>query len=350
MAVIKSNAYGHGIRIVAQECARNISVDALGVASVEEALLLLKEVIHKPIIVLSILDIKETAKMTQTQLNLIRLPLYDMPTAQRLLKMLKKRNLRARVHIKIDTGTSRIGFLPSQIISLAKFLHSAKRHITFEALYTHFADAENNKIFTLKQNKLLLEMKKRLYESGFKNFYTHSACTEASLHTETSRLDMIRLGLGLYGLNPTPKTSAIIKKNTGLALKPVLSWYTKLIQIKTLSPGSTVGYGRTFTVHKKTTIGILPVGYFDGYDRKLSNKGSVVVRGRVCPVIGRVCMNLTMIDVSVIAKEIREMETATLIGDNAKETSADTIARHAGTINYEIVTRINPEIPRIHTT
>ncbi|HBW73910.1 MAG: Alanine racemase [Candidatus Magasanikbacteria bacterium GW2011_GWC2_45_8] len=348
MAVIKSNAYGHGMEIVADVCARNESVDAFGVASVYEALELFKQGIRKTIIVLSILDVEQVAKMTQVQLNLISLPLYDMATGQKLFTVLKQRGLKAQVHVKIDTGTTRIGFLPSQISELLIFLQSAKKFIFLEALYTHFADAEDNISFTLKQNKILLETKNLFKKVGFKNFYTHSACTAATIRFADTHRDMIRLGLGLYGLNPNKKTAALIQKKTGKKLLPALSWHSKLTQVKTIPKGSTVGYGRSFKAHKAATIGVVPVGYFDGYDRKLSNKGHVVIRGTTCPIAGRVSMNLTMIDLSKIAKTVKTGDTVTLIDRRrGAKVNADSIAQSIETINYEIVTRINPLIPRL---
>ncbi|MBI5229933.1 MAG: alanine racemase [Candidatus Magasanikbacteria bacterium] len=346
MAVVKSNAYGHGMSVVAGVCERNESVDALGVVSVDEALKLFKEGIKKPIIVLSILDVEQVAKMTQTQLNQIRLPLYEMATGRKLLAVLKQKGLKARVHVKIDTGTTRIGFLPYQISELLVFLQSAKKFISLEALYTHFADAEDSINFTLKQNKILLETENLFKKAGFINFYTHSACTAAVCSADTHR-GMIRLGLGLYGLNPNPKTAALIQKKTGKKLLPALSWQSRLIQVKTIPKGSTVGYGRSFKVSKPTTIGVVPVGYYDGYDRKLSNKGRVVIRGTVCPVVGRVCMNLTMVDVSKISKTAKEGDIVTLLGNSALTISAESLAHTIGTINYEVVTRINPALPRI---
>lgn len=349
MVIVKSNAYGHGMNLVAKECARNNLVDAFGVANIEEALQLFHKRMRKPVIVLSILDIEQVALMTQQELNLIRLPLYDMATAHALFKTLKKHNLRARVHVKIDTGTSRIGFFPSQVSALANFLHSAKKHISLEAIYTHFADAEDDIDLTLKQNKLLLEAERLLHKAGFGSFYKHSACTAASVHSADMRMDMIRLGLGLYGLNPNTKIAALIQKKTGKKLEPALSWRSKLIQVKTIPKGGTVGYSRTFKARKSTTLGIVPVGYYDGYDRKLSNKGHMSVRGLACPVAGRVCMNLTMIDMSKIFKMVKAGDTVTLIGNSGKAMNADALARLVGTINYEVVTRINPFLQRIIT-
>lgn len=347
MAVIKSNAYGHGINLVATICARNKSIDAFGVASIDEAFELFQRGIQKPIIVLSILEVERVAKLTQVQLNQIRLPLYDFATSKKLLKVLKRQNLCARVHIKIDTGTTRIGFLPRQIEELITFLKTAKKYISFEALYTHFADAEENATFTADQNKQLLQAQALFHASGFKNFYTHSACTAGIIRSKNLHLGMVRLGLGMYGLNPNSKIATLLQKKTNQKLQPVLSWRARLIQIKTIPPDTTVGYGRMFKAPKTTTIGILPIGYYDGYDRGFSNKAKVVIHGQVCPVIGRVCMNLTMLDVSAVARFIRSGDIVTLIGNESKQISADYLAQKINTINYEIVTRINAAIARI---
>lgn len=350
MAVVKSNAYGHGMNLIAGSCANNPFIDALGVANLEEALKLFKQGITKPLIVLSILDVEMAAKLTQRELNLIRLPLYDMATSRSLFKILKQRGLKARVHLKIDTGTTRIGFFPSQIPVLSNFFQSTKNHISLEAIYTHFANAEEDSKFTAYQNDELLKVENALHNRGFKNFYKHSACTAASIRMIDTHMDMTRLGIGLYGLNPNLNTARILYKKTGEKLKPVLSWYSRLIQIKKIQKGETVGYGRTFLAKKATTIGILPIGYYDGYDRKLSHKGRVIIRGTVCPVIGRICMNLTMVDVSALSKTVRAGDKVILMGHAPNSVTADTMANLTETINYEAVTKINPSIPRkMHT-
>jgi alanine racemase len=167
------------------------------------------------------------------------------------------------------------------------------------------------------------------------------SCSAASVLFKLKDFNAVRVGLGTYGLSPTKKIKNKIK------LLPALSWHTKIIQIKTIPAGTKVGYGGTFTTTKTTKLATIPVGYWDGYDRKFSNRAFVIVKGVKCPVRGRICMNLSMVDVSGVAN-IQSGDKATLLGKNGKkEITANDLADWANTINYEIVDRINPLLPRV---
>ena len=177
----------------------------------------------------------------------------------------------------------------------------------------------------------------------------HTACSAALLLFEKTKFDLVRPGIAFYGLWPSKETylSYRLQGRSNKILKPALSWYTRVIQIKDVSPNSFIGYGCTFRTTSQTKLAVLPIGYYDGYDRSLSNLAHVLIRGKRAPVRGRVCMNLMMVDISDIPG-IKLEEPATLIGENGEEAiSADLLADWANTVNYEILSRINEKIPRI---
>ena len=178
-------------------------------------------------------------------------------------------------------------------------------------------------------------------KEGINPALKHMSCSAATVCAPLDGFTAARLGLSLYGLHPAPKTAGIIK------LKPVLSWKTKIIQVKTVPKNTKIGYGGSYTTTEETRIAVLPVGYYDGYDRKLSNAGSVLVQGQICPVRGRICMNLMMVDITRV-KTAKVGDEVVLIGKQGKNTiTAEDMATLVGTINYEVVSRINPLLPRV---
>ena len=170
----------------------------------------------------------------------------------------------------------------------------------------------------------------------------HSSCSAATLLHPEARSNAVRVGIGLYGLYPSVQAKRVLN------LKPVLSWYTRLIQIKMIPAGTKIGYDSTYTTKRVTRLGIIPVGYYDGFDRRFSNRGIVLVQGRKCSVLGRICMNVTMIDLTDVQGPLKTGDTVVLIGQSKKESiTADQLAEMSGTIHYEVVNRINPLLPRI---
>jgi len=248
------------------------------------------------------------------------------------------------IHIKIDTGASRIGILPEQADDFIKKIRKFK-HLNLRGIFTHYAKSESkNQSYTNKQTQKFQKIidKKQIP-------LVHAACSATVINNPRTFFNMVRVGIGLYGLWPSKDTQEIVnKKHLLINLQPALSWKTKIIQIKSLSVGTSVGYDCTFITRSKTKLAVLPVGYADGYDRRLSNCGSVLVQGISCPIRGRVCMNLIMVDVSQVTK-VKTGDEVVLIGkQNNRVISADDIAEKIGTINYEVVTRINSNIPRIY--
>ncbi len=337
MAIVKSNAYGHGLNLVASAIEKEVAY--FGVASLDEAIeLRLHGKIRKPILVLSFYDL---AKVAEALKHKISLAVYDLKQAQSISAAAKKLKVTAKIHLKIDTGTSRLGIFPKDAAQfIDKLIHLS--NIQIEGVFSHFAASEDDEQFTRAQNHQFDAVLEELEWRGV-NPIKHIACTAAGAVVPASRHDLVRLGIGLYGLWPSEK----IRKLAKFDLKPVLSWHTQVVQVKTLPKGTNVGYSFGFKTTHETKLAVLPIGYYDGYDRKLSNVGEVLIGGKRCRVLGRVCMNLTMVDVTAV-KDVKAGTPVVLIGRQGKEEiTADEIAKKIGTINYEVVTRLNPNILRI---
>ncbi len=332
MSIVKSNAYGHGIAQVASVIEKE--TDWFGVASGNEALELRKAGIKKPILVLSFYSEDEISELIKTKVSLA---VYDLKQAKLISAAAKKLKKIANVHLKADTGTSRLGIFPNEVAGFADKLLRWP-NIKIEGAFSHFAASEENMEFTEKQNHLFNAVIEELEWRGL-NPIKHIACTAAGIVSPTSHHDMVRLGIGLYGLWPSP----LAQKKAKFELKPVLSWQTHIIQVKQLSKGTFIGYDLTYQTKRATKLAVPPVGYYDGYDRKLSNTGEVLINGKKCKVLGRVCMNLLMADATDV-KNVKAGDKVMLVCD---EIPVDELAKKIGTNDYEVVARINPLIPRI---
>jgi alanine racemase len=242
------------------------------------------------------------------------------------------------VHVKIDTGTGRLGSQPQTARSLLRAALRSSR-LRLVGVFTHFADAEDESDgFTLRQLRLLQNLTTDIPASVER----HAACTAAALRFPPTFLDFVRLGIGLYGLWPSRKSRV-----AGVQLEPALSWRTRVLQVKRVPKGTSVGYGRTFRTKRASNLAVLPVGYADGYPRAASNRGVVLLNARPCPVVGRVSMNLIVVDASG-AGPLRSGAPAVLIGRQGRaEISAEALAAVSGTIHYELVTRIAANVPRV---
>lgn len=339
--VIKSNAYGHGIELIAKLCQTLPVVDALCVVSISEALMVRACGVTKPIVVLSILDNDlERAIMLDIQLVVydLEMALYIDASAQRL-------NKKALVHIKIDTGLSRLGFLWDQAISMIERVAQLP-FLAIQGIFSHLAEAESlDQSFTNLQyerfNAVLTQCKQRSIITP----WVHTSCSAAATANDKSHMSFVRLGIGVYGLWSSQENKAMTQAlHPTFSLQPALTWKSRIIQIKQLPAGSYVGYDRTHQLERDCVVAVLPVGYWDGYDRALSNKGAVMIGRQSAPVLGRVAMNMTMIDVTHISAHVGQ--EIVLLG-NDPAINAEALAALCGTINYEIVTRINPLLPRV---
>lgn len=338
--VIKSNAYGHGIELIAKLCEQNDLVDYLCVVSLREALYLRSIGIKKPLLVVSIIDGDLKEAVTQD----IELIAYDDEIVNELNIIGLALNKKACIHVKVDTGLSRLGIHHDTALNFV--IHAASLpFIEIRGIFTHFAESEStDQTFTNQQLKRFNTLVNKLEEQGITIPLKHTACSAAITANTTSHFNFVRLGIGLYGLWPSDENRLLtLQQHHGFSLQPVLTWKTRIIQIKDLPAGSFIGYDRTHQVATATRIAIIPVGYWDGYDRRLSNKGTVIINGQRAPIIGRIAMNLSIVDITGL--EVAMPDEVTLLGSTPGITAND-LAQHCNTINYEIVTRINPFLPR----
>ena len=338
LSVVKADAYGHGARQVAKTLARAGS-DGFGVATVEEGIELRESAVRSPILVLTAIYPEQLGQLIQYKLTPA---VSDLDTLRGLEKLLRKRGRSLEFHLKVDTGMGRLGLLHSDIESWLSELSKLKA-LKLEGLFSQLSHAEDERgDYTQTQLKAFCRVAERLEKAGFKPPLIHLANSAALIAFPGSHFTMVRPGLMLYGLYPAPEMARRVE------LRPVLCWKTRILQVKKLPAGSSIGYGRTFVTKRESNIAMLPVGYADGYHRLLSNRGAALVRGKRAPIVGRISMDLTMVDVTDIA-EVAQGDEVVLLGRQGEETiSADEMAGWAETISYEILTSISARVPRIH--
>ena len=342
MAVVKANAYGHGIEVVAPIAAQH--ADWLGVNNLEEGLAVRDLGIEKPVAILGHTEIDRLDYVISGEFRQV---LYRQDIAVALSRFAKERSTTARIHLKVETGTHRQGVALGNLESFVEEL-LALSNLEIEGVYTHFANIEDTLDPTFAQFQID-EFRRALSivkEAGARPSWIHASATSGALLYPETGFNMIRVGIGTYGIWPSRETQlAARERGRRITLTPALSWKTRIAQIKTISPGEFVGYGLTYQANHPMKIAILPIGYYDGYDRKLSNSGRVLVGGQAVPVIGRVMMNMIAIDVTDV--DVKPDDEVVLIGRQGKaEIRAEELAEKIGTIAYEVVSRINPGIPR----
>ena len=338
MAVVKGDAYGHGMLALAEVLAQ-ARVDYLAVFGIEEGIALRKNGNKLPILVLRSIFPEEVVTALEYDLEVV------VSTIE-LLKYLKKVKLkkRLRVHLMVDTGLGRDGFLINESTKIIKLLLNNK-NIELVGLMSHFSGVENRLFdsYSVMQVAFLFEWKKQLQESGFDPML-HISATAGVFFSKEFGMHIARFGIGLYGLWPSGDTKQLDNGKTNL--KPVLEWKTIVNEVKKLQAGSYIGYDLSYRLMRDATVAILPVGYADGYPRGASNKASVLIHGKRAQVLGRVMMNMIVVDVTDISKVIPG-DTVTLIGVDGKMVlSAEELAEASGTIQYELVTRIDARVPR----
>lgn len=342
--VVKSNAYGHGAVQTALLIQDSGLAGWLAVNSVDEGLELRRRGIKLPVLVLGYVPLE---RLSEAALHDLRLTVYNRETVIRLKALKTKKKI--YLHLKLETGTNRQGVDLKDALLLAKMIKGS-RSLVLEGYSTHFANIEDttDRGFAGRQLQRYHQMLAELEKKGFTARVNHIACTAASLVFPQTRLQLARIGIGLYGLWPSRETMVSLKEQgSEFKLEPVLSWKTRVAQVKTVAAGEYIGYGCTFRTSRRTRIAVLPVGYYDGYDRKLSNTAYVLIKGKRAPIRGRVCMNLCMADITDIPG-VRPEDEVVLLGKQGREhLSAEQLAQWIGTINYEVVTRINPALPRV---
>jgi alanine racemase len=341
-AVVKSNAYGHGVSQITKLLP---SAHWFAVNSLDEGLELKRIGVQKPVLVLGHVPLSRLSEAADAGL---RITVFNRDTVK-AIEVLPKGREPLRVHLEIETGTARQGVLPEDVASFVEYA-AGKKGVLLEGVSTHFANIEDtlNHEYAERQLSIFTQTLERIRALGLDPPVIHTACSAAAILFPKTHFTMLRTGIGLYGLWPSRETylSARMEQSCIPALRPVLTWKTRIVQLKTLPAGSFVGYGCTYRVMRKTKLAVLPAGYADGYDRAFGNSAYVLVRGKRAPVIGRVCMNHCMIDVTDI-REVKLEEEVVLLGKSGEENlTAEKLAEWADTINYEIVARISPLLER----
>ncbi len=340
MCMVKADAYGHGLIPVAKLCAQN-GADALGVATVEEGVQLRDAGITLPILCVGACfsgSHKDAVAYGITQ------TIYDAQALQELEKEAQRQGRKALVHIKIDSGMARLGVQSQAHLTELLTLANACKNVRIDGVFTHFATSDHkDKTFTIRQAEFFQDMLKVMEKFGYTDIIRHASCSGATIDCPEYHFDMVRPGIALYGYYPSDEVD-----KTKLALKPALRWETRLTQVKTIQKGQSVGYGRSYVVDKDTVIGVVPVGYGDGYRRGNSNKGYCIINGKKARILGRVCMDQLMVDITDI-EGATEGALVTLIGAQQEVSIwADEMADICDTISYEILLNISKRVPKVY--
>ena len=337
MAVLKADAYGHGAVKVARTALNN-GARLMGVACLGEALALRQAGIAAPILVLGYTPPWQAREMV---LHDVTATLFSLDVARALSRAAVELRGVARAHLKVDTGMGRLGLLPDQA---ADFVRQARElpGLELEGVFTHFSSADElDRAYTLAQLAAFREVLRAVEEAGVSPRWVHAANSAALLTLPESRFNLVRLGIAMYGLDPSPEVGC------PPGFRPALSFKTTIAQVKALPAGSAISYGRAYHTAGPARIAVIPVGYADGFRRGPAHWGEVLVRGRRAPLVGRVCMDQTMIDVTAIP-DAREGDEVVLIGQQgADRLTAEDVARRLGTINYEVISEILARVPRV---
>jgi len=346
-AALKANAYGHGLPEIAALLRENSSVEYIALHSSSEAARARHEGWDRRILIVGYIPIADLDTVFELKLEPT---VYNLETINKLGRLSNKYKQSVDIHLKIETGTNRQGVEPNR---LEKFATRIKSYplLNFKGISTHFANIEDTTHHSYAEGQLARFNRavKEANRLGLKAEYRHTACSAALLLFEETKFELVRPGIALYGLWPSKETylSYRLRGGKNNILTPIMTWKTKVAQIKEVPADAYVGYGCTYRTTSRTRLAVLPIGYFEGYDRSLSNLSHVLIKGKRAPVRGRICMNLMMVDITDI-KGVRLEEEVVLLGKSGSEyLSADQLALWAGTVNYEIVSRINESIPRV---
>lgn len=341
MAVIKADGYGHGAVPIAQMLEDVAYVWGFAVATLDEAIVLKSAGIKKPILVLGCVFPDQYMEMLKHD---IRMNVYTEEMAESISQMAAKEGMTAHMHIKLDTGMGRLGFDISEEAAAAIARISNMSNVSLEGIFTHFAKAdETDKTFTEKQIRDFLWMTKRLREKNISFRYEHCSNSAAIVDVQGADFDLVRAGISTYGLYPSEEVN---KEN--VRLRPAMELKSHVAFVKEIEAGTPISYGGTFISERKMKIATIPVGYADGYPRSLSNVGYVLIRGKKAQIVGRVCMDQFMVDVTDI-EEISFGDSVTLIGKDGNQCiSVEELGDLSGRFNYEFVCDLGKRIPRVY--
>jgi alanine racemase len=342
MVIIKADAYGHGAVPLAKMLENGNNVDAYGVAIIEEAVELREAGITKPILVLGYTpkeqyDLVVAYDVAQT--------IFQYEMAEALSEEAKRQGKTAKIHIKVDTGMSRIGFTDNHesIEEIKKI--AALPAVELEGLFSHFARAdETDKTSTIEQLNRYIDFNQMLEQENIVIPVKHLSNSAGIIEFPQAYFNMVRCGIATYGIYPSDQVS-----QNEIKLIPAMELKTHVIYVKDVEAGVGISYGATFVTNKKTRIATIPVGYADGYSRNLSNSGKVIIHGQYAPIIGRICMDQFMVDVTDI-EDVKQGDTVTLLGREQEAfISAEELAQWSHSFAYELVCTVGKRIPRVYS-
>lgn len=339
MAVVKANGYGHGILEVSRVCQEQ-GVDFLGVASLDEAMTLRESGMQLPILVLGYIPREFALTVVSEEL---RATIFDSGLAEALSRAAVELGKPAHVHIKIDTGMGRLGYqaIPDTIQEIVRMSRLPGLHL--EGIFTHFALADvPDKSYTYEQLRIFEELMGSLAQEGVEFDIKHCANSAALMEIPQTRFNMVRAGIAIYGLYPDPG-----HRPPGFSLIPAMQLKSRVSFVKTLYSGQSISYGRTYCCSGDTRVATVPIGYADGYNRLLSNRAWACINGQKAPLIGTVCMDQVVFDVSAIPG-VKEGDEVLLFGRPENGVTVDDLGGIIGTINYEIVCAVSSRVPRIY--
>jgi alanine racemase len=352
MAVVKANAYGHGVIEVTRKALEN-GADFLGVARIEEGIELRKAGVKESVLIFGYTPPELAHKLIKFDLTQT---VWSYTTAQALSDVGVSSNQKIKVHLKVDTGMGRLGLLPDchrPPVTEQNLMGNAVREaksisllagLELEGVYTHFATADSSdKTYAGKQFEIFVDFLNELSRAGINPLLCHAANSAAIIDMPETHLDMVRAGIAIYGLYPSDEVN-----KRRIVLKPAMTLKSKIVHLKKVPPGFKVSYGSTYKTQKPTTIASIPVGYADGFSRLLSSRGNMLVRGHRAPIVGRVCMDQTMLDVGHIPDVNLEDEVVIFGRQKDESITVDEIAVSLNTINYEIVSALTARVPIIY--
>ena len=359
MSVVKANAYGHGA-IQTSKTALKAGADRLAVASLSEAIELRNNGIQVPILVLGYTPPYQAAEALQANISLT---VFDHNLVKALADAASYAGRFARIHIKINTGMNRLGLLPNNALDFIQTANTLQ-NVQIEGIYTHFATADqSDQTFMHGQFEKFRELLEELELHNLRPPIAHAANSAATLLLPASHLQMVRTGIATYGLHPDAEETKL-----PTSFKPALRWMAIVAQVLELQKGDSVGYGREFIAQSPMTVAVIPVGYADGFPRKPYHWGHVSIHGQLAPIVGRVCMDQTIIDVTQIKPKYSKTINSKARDQSAKlpnivcqgdevilidtygevGVSADEVGKRLHTINYDVVSRILSRVPRIY--
>ncbi len=341
MGAVKADAYGHGVFEVVHTLLNN-GVNQLAVSMLDEAIQLRKMGIGVPILILGYTD---PARADEIVLNEVTQTVFTPDLAQALSIAAVRLGKNAKIHVKIDTGMTRLGFMPgySAVKSIAEI--GTMPGLIIEGIFTHFASADEDvKDYTMMQFERFMSVCSELSRVGIHIPIKHVCNSGGIIQYTQMHLDMVRPGIILYGLYPSNEVS-----RSSIDLKPAMTLKANIVHVRDVDKDTCISYGRTFRTSRKSRIATVPIGYADGYTRLMSNKGRMLVNGEFVPVVGRICMDQCMIDVTDLEKEVHVGDEVVIFGNQGGASiSVDEIAAKVGTINYELICIIGKRIPRVY--